>query len=81
MFKLFRAFPQIKGRVALTEMVLCVMGEQHELFRALGWAFSGGRQLLPTLNVSLTAFLSHSGSVPHRGGEEVGQIHMVQDSP
>lgn len=54
-------------------MVLSV-GEQQELFTALGWASTGGRKLLPTLNISLRTSLS---SVAHRGGEEVGRHHSA----
>lgn len=57
------------------------MGEQHELLTALGWAFSGDRQLLPALNVSLRTSLSHPGSVPQRGGKQVGQTPQCRIHP
>lgn len=70
----------MKVRGAPTVMVSCLTGEQHELFSALGWAVSGDRQLPPTLNISLRTFLTHPGSVAHRGGEEVGRAQAGQDS-
>lgn len=65
----------------LTIILSCLRGKQHGLFVELGWAFSGDRQLPPTLNVSLRTFLILPGSVPRRGGEQVGHAHTVQDSP
>lgn len=56
------------------------MGEQHELFTALGWALSGDRQLLPTLNVSLRTFLSHPGLGGAQGWRGGWPDIAVQDS-
>lgn len=61
-------------------MVSCVRGEQHELFIALGWAFSGDRQFPPTLNLSLWTILTHPGPVSHRSGKQAGHSHLMQNS-